>query len=448
MIKGHNCEINILDPVATYLKHNVKHSKFYRNVYKYFVISKDDLRSTDTYRSMSGITKEKLRQVKTYPYMVHPFSKFRKWWEGIMLLFLFLSLLRFPIFFVYNGIPSFRKNYYIPLFFDIIYVIDVVMTFFTGYQDSENKIQISKRQIYSQYMIQMCYIDALVLIPFRDMLEAVTNTKSSIFELFIILKIFRIVRFVTYMENIFKRAHYSFFVLYTVAPFFIVEISNTFADADYFMMQDQLNAFIRSKKYPYYLQKRLNKFYNLRYKSCFFNIEDSKIMPYLAGQKKHDILMHSSGSLMKNVLFFSKIPSILLLKIVSCLKKEIFLTNDVIKTSGQPADCMYFVLTGTVAIYSADSKELCHLQDGNCFGEINVLEEQGRRLFTVVAVEPCVLLKLESTDFSKVIAPYPMVAKIFTENFVNFNLKRFGLVDLKPKNKYLTDSFQFRRSVT
>lgn len=109
---------------------------------------------------------------------------------------------------------------------------------------------------------------------------------------------------------------------------------------------------------------------------------------------------------------------------------------------------MYFILTGTVAIYSADSKELCHLQDGNCFGEINVLKEQGGRLFTVVAVEPCVLLKLKSADFSKVIAPYPMVAKMFTENFVNFNLKRFGLVDLKQKNKYLTSNFQFRRSVT
>lgn len=58
-----------------------------------------------------------------------------------------------------------------------------------------------------------------------------------------------------------------------MTPFFIVEISNTFADADYFMMQDQLNKFIKAKKYPYYLQKRLKKYYNLRYKSCFFNIE-------------------------------------------------------------------------------------------------------------------------------------------------------------------------------
>lgn len=61
-------------------------------------------------------------------------------------------------------------------------------------------------------------------------------------------------------------------------------------------------------------------------------------MPCLAGQKKHDILMHSSGRLMKNVHFFSKIPSILLLKIVSCLKKEIFLTNDVITKSDQTCE--------------------------------------------------------------------------------------------------------------
>lgn len=210
MIKGHNCEINILDPVETHLEQNVKHSKFYRNVYKYFVISEDDLRSTNTYRSMSCIIKEKLRQVKTYPYMVHPFSKFRKWWEGIMFLFLFLSLLQLPLFFVYNGIPAFRKNYHVSLFFDIMYVLDVIMTLFTGYQDSENQIHISKRKIFSQYIIQMCYIDALVLMPFREILEAIAGyRKSSFFELFIILKIFRIVRFIAYMENIFKRAHYT-----------------------------------------------------------------------------------------------------------------------------------------------------------------------------------------------------------------------------------------------
>lgn len=68
--------------------------------------------------------------------------------------------------------------------------------------------------------------------------------------------------------------------------------------------------------------------------------------------------MHSCRKLVENVGFFKNLPLSLLLRIVSCLKTEIFLVNDVIIKANTPGDCMYFISTGTVAIYTKSGREV------------------------------------------------------------------------------------------
>lgn len=71
-------------------------------------------------------------------------------------------------------------------------------------------------------------------------------------------------------------------------------------------------------------------------------------------------------------------------------------------------ECMYFIVTGTVAVYSVQGQELCRLSDGAHFGELALLGGRGkRRTATVIAVEPCELCRLDQHHFTRVADVYP-----------------------------------------
>lgn len=70
---------------------------------------------------------------------------------------------------------------------------------------------------------------------------------------------------------------------------------------------------------------------------------------------------------------------------------------------------MYFIDRGTVAIYSESGKEVCHLRDGDFFGEIALVMKHRFRTASVVAVTNCELFRLERADFESSIACYPTV---------------------------------------
>ncbi|XP_076766950.1 potassium/sodium hyperpolarization-activated cyclic nucleotide-gated channel 1 [Xylocopa sonorina] len=169
----------------------------------------------------------------------------------------------------------------------------------------------------------------------------------------------------------------------------------------------QLRQYMRHKQLPYPTQRRIIQYYEFRFQRRFFR--ESEIIQTLSLQMRHEISMHSCRKLVENVTFFNNLPLTLLGRIVGLLRSEIFLTNDVIVRANQPGDCMYFIGTGTVAIYTNSGKEVCHLEDGAHFGEVALVMPNELRVASVVAVEMCELYRLNRTDFARTIHPYPML---------------------------------------
>lgn len=62
--------------------------------------------------------------------------------------------------------------------------------------------------------------------------------------------------------------------------------------------------------------------------------------------------MHSCRKLAENVTVFNNLPLSLLATMVVLLKSEVFLGNDIILRANTYEDCMYFIATGTVAVYT------------------------------------------------------------------------------------------------
>lgn len=169
----------------------------------------------------------------------------------------------------------------------------------------------------------------------------------------------------------------------------------------------QLKQYMRHKQLPRRTQRRIINYYEFRFLRRYFH--ESDIINTLSLQLRQEIIMHSCRKLVENVTFFNNIPFALLNHIVTLLKSEIFLTNDVIIRANDPGNCMYFIGSGTVAVYTISGKEICHLEDGAYFGEIALVMANERRIASVVAVEICELYRLDRVDFARTILRYPML---------------------------------------
>nr|CAD7402086.1 unnamed protein product [Timema cristinae] len=136
----------------------------------------------------------------------------------------------------------------------------------------------------------------------------------------------------------------------------------------------------------------------------------------------------------------------LLKRIVAAFRLEIYVANDTIVREGDLGNTMYFIHTGSVAVYSPGGIEIvvlsstaedgeirgsnlgriCHLEDGDQFGEIALVMEDERRRASVVAIETSKLFRLSREDFRQAMKPYPETMAMIKESVFKrlaFNLK-------------------------
>ncbi|KAK9728433.1 Cyclic nucleotide-binding domain [Popillia japonica] len=191
---------------------------------------------------------------------------------------------------------------------------------------------------------------------------------------------------------------------YVISQLITIISSVRASNIKYRQMVRQLHEYMRYRQLPENLQRRLILYYEFRFERSYF--KESEILNYVSEQLRQEILLHGCRKLVENVEFFRNLPLPLIIRIVSALKPDVYMVNDVIiKVNTQPV-CMYFIASGCVAIYTKGGQEVCHLEDGNFFGEIGLVTEQ-LRLASVVAVETSELYRLNEQDFIRAILPYP-----------------------------------------
>lgn len=114
--------------------------------------------------------------------------------------------------------------------------------------------------------------------------------------------------------------------------------------------------------------------------------------------------------------------------------------------SGEPSTCMYFIAAGTVAIYSPSGREVCHLYDGDYFGEIGLLGGETYRTMCVIAVECCNLYRLDREDYEETVAPFPdLVATL--QKTASDRLNKIKLMDARI-GKFRTSTIGCKQSVS
>ncbi|KAJ8967636.1 hypothetical protein NQ314_002755 [Rhamnusium bicolor] len=162
---------------------------------------------------------------------------------------------------------------------------------------------------------------------------------------------------------------------------------------------NQLDEYMKRKEFPSNLSDRVSKYYNSKYQQRFFREEG--VENALSRTLKSEVHMHVCKSLIKSVSIFSDLSTSDVSKVVEHLTPEIFLPNDTIINSDTYGDAMYFLSSGTVAVFTRSGKEVCHLQEGAYFGEISLIIPGQRRIATVMAIEACQIYKLKKKDFNR-----------------------------------------------
>ncbi|KXJ79519.1 hypothetical protein RP20_CCG000598 [Aedes albopictus] len=167
---------------------------------------------------------------------------------------------------------------------------------------------------------------------------------------------------------------------------------------------NELKAYAYNRRLSPELKEKMLRHFANRYRMRYF--DEESIQNTISANLRRSIRMETCQHLVNNVELFRNLPHALIEDIVDRLKLELFLENDVIIQAGSLGDAMYFIASGTAAVYSASGKELGHLADGAHFGEICLLKTDQKRTANVVALEVCEVYKLSFGDFQMLIEPH------------------------------------------
>lgn len=325
-----------------------------------------------------------------------------------------------PLFFIVHFIHNKQTRFYVASTMKIMKLLRLVtlLRYLSTYrhrkQYSINKFRLFKLSVVFLIVVlwgtSFCYLYALTHSEdlFREFLRSCYH---AVFNVFLIsygslagydevASIYFELCFLTF-GVIFKTFIYAE-ILHLVNTSLIV--SNKY---EHFM--NQLRQFIRYKQLPENMKQRILLFFKFKFENNYY--KENEILESLSENLQQDILLQNCQGLIEKVEYFRNLPTNLLLSLVKGMKSEIFISGDEIVKAGAPGNGMYFISSGTAAVFYPNGIEVCHLTDGSHFGEISLLIEQGKRVVTIVAIECCELYFLSRKDFQIAMAPYPELRK-------------------------------------
>lgn len=167
----------------------------------------------------------------------------------------------------------------------------------------------------------------------------------------------------------------------------------------YSQIINQLQHYMRHKQLPLHIQKKLLLYYEYRFEKAYFR--ESRITNMLPEIILRQINLYSFRKLLGSVTILRILPPNVINKVITKLKTEIFLPNDIIIKAGSTADCMYFLGTGTCCVLTPSGREVCHLESGSYFGEMALMKKDLKRTADVIAIEICEVFRLDVKTFKE-----------------------------------------------
>lgn len=123
-------------------------------------------------------------------------------------------------------------------------------------------------------------------------------------------------------------------------------------------LMQQIREYLNFKELPPVMTKRIKTYYEYRYNYKFYR--EQSIMTTISPRLKHEITFEGCRAVLEGVSFFRVLPRSTLMKLSVLMKRETFLTNDVVTQAGSKMRAMYLLASGTAAVYQKNGKEVMH----------------------------------------------------------------------------------------
>jgi len=176
------------------------------------------------------------------------------------------------------------------------------------------------------------------------------------------------------------------------------------ARAFYRNKMEEINDFLRRKRVPADLQKRVRDYYAYLWETQR-SVSAAPIAAELPHTLSQEILLFLNRTLIEKVSLFRNADEIFIREIVQLLKPISFLPRDYIIRQGEYGDCMYFLSSGEVEVL-IDGSRVAQLGHGSPFGETALIQGE-KRMATVRALTYCDVYLLSKADFDQLRARYP-----------------------------------------
>ncbi|CAH1183539.1 unnamed protein product [Phaedon cochleariae] len=495
----HRANSNLGDPLGCC-------QKWRRKLQDLILISANNPLCLRYFRSETSIRGEKRRQLHSkHPWVIHPLSKFRAWYEVFLVFVHMMNLFGKPIDagFARGQYPLYWGHRQVSIILDVLCWIDILMNFSTGFvKGTSRKIEMDPKQIARNYVLGPFFILDLLSSfprnlpyfimkkPFKPLLGMINiflslrcfrimtlmsliyrisqyfeiNKSKGLIFLFCSILITMIVihwlacfqhivprltgrYFVTipfeeswiYQDGIYEldlrdKYRHAFFkasseilgirlqyyrmtitvdyvvaiITYILGKILMVSIwiilavailNSRSMEIKFEEIINQLSEYMKQKQLPFNLMSRISQYYNFKYQKKYF--KEKMITDLLSEHLREEVNLHVCKSLISSVGIFGELTPDQLSSVVAKLIPEIFLPKDTIVQSGSTSDSMFFLSSGTVAVYTHSGKEMCHLQDGEYFGEVCLILRNQSAICTIVAIEITQVYRLRKRDFER-----------------------------------------------
>ncbi|MFM9965442.1 MAG: cyclic nucleotide-binding domain-containing protein [Planctomycetaceae bacterium] len=179
--------------------------------------------------------------------------------------------------------------------------------------------------------------------------------------------------------------------------------------AHYHSSLDRLANFLRYRKIPAGLQRRIYNYYTFLWER-HLGYDEAIILSELPEPLRIEIAVAMKREFIEKVPLFRGASPQLLREIAVELRAALFTPGDYVFRAGEIGRHMYFISSGAVEVVAADGQTiLSTLTDGDFFGEIALLAQRPRTA-SIRAIDFCDMYSLDKESFERVLAYFPEFA--------------------------------------
>ncbi len=183
-----------------------------------------------------------------------------------------------------------------------------------------------------------------------------------------------------------------------------------------------LKSFVKFRKLPFSLQKRIRDYYAYIWKQRL-GFDESVFLSTLPSNLRNEVSLQLKRELLEKIPLFKGVSDKFLNEVSLHLRPEVFTPGDFIFRKGDSGNEMFLIIKGSLEVLSEDGKSAVNtLSDGDFFGEI-ALFTNNPRTASIRTVTYSDLYILDKQVFNHIIKDYPEIAskirKIAEERHMN-----------------------------